>query len=437
MTMKFTAIVITVAAMLAFQGQSAYAQKISQADFIVAVVNSEPITNSEVRAAVNRMEQQFKAQKQPLPPAAELRFGVLERMINDRAQLQVATEAGIRIDDLAVDQAEENIARQSEISVQEFRKRIAKDGGDPKEFRKQLREQLILTRLREREVENRVKVSDQDIDKYIAAEQAKIVDPLSQEINIAQILIPVPEGAAKAEVDALSAQANKVLERARGSEDFAALVKEFSAADKNNGGQLGLRRGDRYPPLFLDATLNVPVGRVAEIVRSPAGFHILKVVERRGATNLSKTVVQSHARHILLRTSPQLSQSAALAQLADYRARIIAGKADFQALAREFSQDGSASQGGDLGWASPGMFVPEFEEVMNRLRDGEIAPPMVSRFGVHLIQLIERRRTELSQREVRESVRVMLRESKLDEAYADWAKDIRERAFVEMREPPL
>jgi peptidyl-prolyl cis-trans isomerase SurA len=437
MKMKFKAFVITFAAALAFQGMPVNAQKVSQADFIVAVVNSEPITNSEVRASVARLEQQLKAQKQPLPPAVELRLGVLDRMINERAQLQAAAEAGIRIDDLAVDQAEENIARQSEMSVEEFRRRISKDGGNPKEFRVQLREQLILTRFREREVEARVRVSEQDIDKYVADEQAKIVDPLTQEINIAQILIAVPESAGKAQVDALSAKAVAVLERARGSEDFAVPVQEYSAADKSNGGQLGLRRGDRYPPLFLDATLNVPVGRVAEIVRSPAGFHILKVVERRGASNLTKTVVQSHARHILLRTSPQLSQSAALAQLADYRARIIAGKADFAALAREFSQDGSAAQGGDLGWASAGMFVPEFEDAMNRLRDGEIAPPMVSRFGVHLIQLLERRRTELNQREVRDSVRAILRESKLDEAYVSWAKDIRERAFVEMREPPL
>jgi peptidyl-prolyl cis-trans isomerase SurA len=437
MKMKFNAFVIIVAAALALPGMPVLAQKTSQADFIVALVNSEPITDSEVRASVARMEQQFKAQKQAQPPAEELRLGVLDRMINERAQLQAAAEAGIRIDDLAVDQAEENIARQSELSVEDLHRRIVKDGGNPKEFRAQLREQLILTRLREREVESRVRISDQEIDKYIVDEQAKIVDPLTQEINIAQILIAVPESASKTDVDALSAKAVKVLERARGNEDFAALVQEFSAADKSNGGQLGLRRGERYPSLFLDATLNVPVGRVAEIVRSPAGFHILKVLERRGASNLSKTVVQSHARHILLRTSPQLSQSAALAQLADYRARIIAGKADFASLAREFSQDGSSAQGGDLGWASPGMFVPEFEGVLNRLRDGEIAPPTVSRFGVHLIQLIERRRTELSQREVRETVRTTLRDAKLDEAYMNWAKDIRERAFVEMREPPL
>jgi peptidyl-prolyl cis-trans isomerase SurA len=437
MKMKFKAFVITVAAALALPGMPVHAQKASQADFIVALVNSEPITNSEVRASVVRMEQQFRAQKQALPPAEELRAGVLDRMINERAQLQAAAESGIRIDEFSVDQAEENIARQSDLSVEELRRRITKDGGNPKEFRTQLRDQLILTRFREREVESRVRVSDQEIDKYIADEQAKIVDPLSQEINIAQILIAVPEGAGKAEVDALSAKAVRALERARGTEDFALLVQEYSAADKSNGGQLGLRRGDRYPSLFLDATQNVPVGRVAEIVRSPAGFHILKVVERRGASNLSKSIVQSHARHILLRPSPQLSQTAALAQLADYRARIISGKSDFAALAREFSQDGSAAQGGDLGWASPGMFVPEFEDVLNRLREGEIAPPMVSRFGVHLIQLIERRRAELSQREVRESVRATLRESKLDEAYVNWAKDIRERAFVEMREPPL
>lgn len=437
MTMKLRAFVTTLAAVLAFQGLPVYAQKSAQADYIVAVVNSEPITNADVRAAMARVAAQFRAQKQPLPPEQELRQGVIERMINDRAQLQAAVEAGVRVDDSAIDQAEENIAAQSQVSVAELRRRIAKDGGDPKEFRTQLREQLMLTRLREREVDARVKVSDQDIDKYLAEEQAKNLDPLTQDINIAQILIAVPENASAADLDALSSQANKALERARGSEDFAALVKELSAADKSNGGQLGLRRGDRYPPLFMNATLGVPVGGVANIVRSPAGFHILKVIDRRSALAVPKTVVQSHARHILLRTSADLSQAAALARLKEYRERIIAGKSDFQTLAREFSQDGSAAQGGDLGWANPGMFVPEFDEVLNRLREGEIAQPMVSRFGVHLIQLLERRRTELNQREMRESARALLRESKLDEAYASWAKDIRERAFVEMREPPL
>jgi len=427
------------AAVFALQFLPAFAQSpqsVSQADYIVALVNSEPITNAELSAAQVRMVAQLQAQKQPVPSPDELRKGVLERMINERAQLQQAAEMGIKIEDYAVDQAEESIARQSQISVDELRLRLAKEGTDSKEFRKQLRDQLTLTRLREREVENRVKVTDQDVDRYISDEQSKNNDPLTQDINIAQILFAVPEKAGSAEIDAIGAQARQVLERARSGEDFAALVKEFSAAEKNNGGQLGLRRGDRYPTLFIDAIRSVPVGGIAQLVRSPAGFHILKVVERRVPANLPQTVVQTHARHILLRTGPDLSQGAALARLADYRARIVSGKDDFQSIARQFSQDGSASQGGDLGWASPGSFVPEFEEVLARLRDGEISPPMVSRFGVHLIQLLERRRTELSPREVRESVRAMLKATKLDEAYADWARDIRERAFVEMRDPP-
>lgn len=439
MTMYPRAFVSTVAVLLAMHCLPATAQslqKARQADFIVVLVNSEPITNSEVRSAVARTVAQMQAQKQPIPNREELRNGVLERMINDRAQLQQATEMGLKVEDFAVDQAEESMALQSQISVEALRLRLAKEGIDPKEFRQQLRDQLTLTRLREREVDNRVKVTDQDVDRFISEELAKNNDPLKQDINIAQILFAVPESASSSEIDAIAAQAQKVLERVRAGEDFATLVKEFSAADKKNGGQLGLRRGDRYPALFINAVKSVPVGGYSELVRSPAGFHILAVVERRASANLPNSTVQTHARHILLRTGPELSQAAALARLADYRERIVAGKDDFQNLAREFSQDGSAAKGGDLGWSSPGMFVPEFEEVLGRLRDGEIAAPMVSRFGVHLIQLLERRRTELSPREVREMVRARLRETKLDETYTNWAKDIRERAFVEMREPP-
>jgi peptidyl-prolyl cis-trans isomerase SurA len=175
---------------------------------------------------------------------------------------------------------------------------------------------------------------------------------------------------------------------------------------------------------------------VSEIVRSGAGFHILKVLEKRAPAAVTRTVVQSHARHILLRVSPQLTQAAALARLADFKKRIQTGTATFQSLAREHSQDGSAAQGGDLGWASPGMFVPEFDEAMNRLTEGQISDPVVSRFGVHLIELIERRRVELSPREVRELVRNQLREARYEEAFATWAQDVRARAFVEFREPP-
>jgi peptidyl-prolyl cis-trans isomerase SurA len=408
----------------------------STADFIVALVNSEPITNSELEVTIRRVSEQMKSQGQPLPAPAQLRQSVLERLISDKAQLQFANEYGIRIEDAAVDLAEQNLARQSQISLEELHKQAAKEGLSVDSLRTQLREQLTLNRLRERDVDGRVKITDQDIDRAIAEQLAANSDPFTQDINLAQLLIATPEHVDAAQLAQLQEQAQQLLQRARAGEDFAALVKQYSSSDRLSGGEMGLRRADRYPPPFVRATQNVAVGAFADVLRSPAGFHILKVLSRQMPKQLVRSVVQSRARHILLRLSPQLSQEAALAKLADFRQRILQGKADFQSLAREYSQDGSAAQGGDLGWASPGMFVPEFEEVMTHLNEGEISLPMVSRFGVHLIQLVDRRKVDLSPRDVRELVRNKLRESKLEEAYTAWAKDIRERAFVEFREPP-
>ena len=412
------------------------AQTAQQADFIVAVVNSEPITNSEVRAEVLRASQQLAQQRQTVPPPAELRRLVLERMVNDRAQLQMARETGIRVDDAAIDQAEQAVARQNQVDVAGLRLRMAKDGMDATRVREQLRDQLLLTRLHEREVDARIRISDVDVDRALQDQQANNADPFAQDINLAHLLVAVPEKANAEQAAALFLQAKKILDRIRAGEDFALLVQELSAADRTNGGQLGLRRADRYPPSFVVATLNLKAGEVSEIVRSGAGFHILKVLEKRAPAAMTRTVVQSHARHILLRVTPQLTQAAALARLADFKKRVQAGTATFQSLARENSQDGSAAQGGDLGWASPGMFVPEFDEAMNRLTEGQVSDPVVSRFGVHLIELIERRRVELSPREVRELVRNQLHEARYEEAFTTWAQDVRARAFVEFREPP-
>jgi peptidyl-prolyl cis-trans isomerase SurA len=414
----------------------AQTQTTQQADFIVAVVNSEPITNGEVRAQMQRITAQLAQQGQKAPPQDELKRNVLERLISERAQLQLARETGIRVDDAAVDQAELAVASQNAVDVAELRRRAAKDGLDAAAFRNQLRDQLLLNRLHDRDVTSRIRVTDQDIDRFIAERQASNTDPFVQDINLAQLLIAVPEKASGEQSAVLYLQAQKLLDRIRAGEDFNLLVQQFSAADRANDGQLGLRRADRYPPSFVLATQKLAVGEVSDIVRSGAGFHILKVVERRAPTTLVQTVVQSRARHILLRTGPQLSEATALARLADYKRRIASGTADFQSLAREFSQDGSAAQGGDLGWVQPGSFVPEFEQAMNRLNEGEVSNPVVSRFGVHLIQLVERRRVDLSQRELREAVRAQLQESKYEEAYGVWARDVRERAFVEMREPP-
>jgi peptidyl-prolyl cis-trans isomerase SurA len=412
------------------------AQPARQADFIVAVVNSEPITNSEVRTQVQRIAAQITQSGQKAPPADTLQRDVLERLISDRAQLQWARETGIRIDDAAVDAAEQSVAAQNQVDVAEMRKRMATEGVDAASFRSQLRDQLALTRLHERDVQSRIKVSDQEIDRAMLERQSTNADPLTQEINLAQLLIAVPEKASAEQAATLFLQAQKILARIRAGEDFTRLVQEASAADKSNGGQLGLRRADRYPSLFVSATQNLDVGAVSEIVRSGAGFHILKVTERKAPATLVQTVVQTRARHILLRTGPQVTQAAALARLADYKQRIVTGKADFQTLAREFSQDGSAAQGGDLGWSTPGMFVPEFETVLNRLNEGEISNPTVSRFGVHLMQVVERRRVDLSPQQTRQAIGNALRESKYEEAFTAWARDLRERAYVEFRDPP-
>ncbi|MCJ0765717.1 peptidylprolyl isomerase [Variovorax terrae] len=407
-----------------------------QADYIVAVVNSEPITNNEVRTRLLRLEQQMAQQGRPMPPREELARQVLERLISERAQLQMAREAGIRIDEAQVDQAEQNVARQNQVDVAELRRRLAQDGIPLSQLRDDLRNQLLLSRLREREVEPRVRVTDQEVDQFISERQDQ-ADPAALEINLAHILVAVPDNASEAQVAPLQAKAQQIAARARAGEDFSALARQFSdAPEGRSGGLLGLRGVDRYPTLFVDATQSLREGGIAGPLRSGAGFHILKVVEKRQAGMPGVSVTQSHARHILLRVGPQLSQATALARLADFKKRIEAGQADFATLARENSQDGSAREGGDLGWANPGMFVPEFEEVMNSLTPGEISNPLVSRFGVHLIQLLERRDVTLSQREQREIARNMVREKKLDEAFADWAREVRGRAYVEYREPP-
>ena len=436
MHMKSRLWTLALIASAVFSPVSAQVQKTQSADFVVAVVNSEPITNSEVQTAIQRLTAQIKSQGQALPPADEMHKVVLERLISDRAQLQLAAEYGIRIDEAAIDLAEQNLARQNKVDVETFRQRMAKEGLTLPVMRGQLRDQLALTRLREREVESRIRISDQDVDRALAEQLAATTDPFAQEINLAQLLIAVPERADATLVAQLQAQAQALLARVSAGEDFVALVRQYSNADRTKDGQLGLRRADRYPPSFVEATQNLSVGAVSELVRSPAGFHILKVVERRAPSALTKTVQQSRARHILVRTSPEQSAFTASTRLAEVRQRILSGKTDFATAAREISQDGTAAQGGDLGWVSPGNFVPEFEEVMNRLAEGEISPPTVSRFGVHLIQVTDKRRVELNPRDVRELVRSQLHDTKLDEAYANWARDVRERAYVELREPP-
>ena len=413
-----------------------HAQTEQPADFIVAVVNSEPITNSEVRSEVERIQADAQRQHQNLPALSELRQQVLERLVNEHAQMQLAAETGIRVDDAAIDQAEATVAQQNQMDIAKLHAHLEQDGVSVSQFRAQLRRQMVLSRLQEREINASIRVTDTDVDRAIQDQNVANADPMAQEINLAQLLVAVPENATPAQIAALQAKADKLQARLRAGEDFAQLVQTESDAERSNGGALGLRRAERYPLSFVQATQALPVGAVSAVVRSGAGFHILKVLARQAPSDLSRTVVQSHARHILLRTSPQLSQEQAVARLKELRQRIIDGKDSFASLARLNSQDGSAAQGGDLGWVNPGTFVPEFEAPMDRLAPGQISEPVVSRFGVHLIQLMERRPVELGPREVRELVRSQLHEKRYEEAFARWAQDVRARAFVEYRDPP-
>ena len=408
-----------------------------QADYIVAVVNSEPITHNEVGQELQRVIQQLNQQGRAPGNTEALARDVLESLINRKVQLQSARETGIRVDEAAIDEAELTVARQNQMDSAGLRQRLVRDGLSVSQFRRQLQDQILITRLRERDVDARVRVSDQDVDQYVR-EQKNSTDTSAQEINLAQILVVVPDNATPVQIEALQARAQRALERARSGADFVALVREFSdAPDLANGGQMGLRTANRYPPLFLESTRNLGVGEISALVRSGAGFHILKVIEKNSATLPSMTVIQNRARHILLRPTARLTEGMLVDQLKQLRARILTGQTDFATLARENSQDGSAAQGGDLGWANPGMFVPEFEAVLDRLTPNQISEPLVSRFGVHLIQLMERRNTTLSPSEQRETVRTILRDKKLDEAYAAWVQELRGRAYVELRESPL
>ena len=405
------------------------------ADFIVAVVNSEPVTNNEVRAKLIRAEQQLTQQGASLPPRNELVQQILERVINDKAQLQAARASGLRVEDNAIDNAVQGVAQQNQLSVAELRRRLITDGIAYNQFRSELRDELLVSRLRQREVDSRVVVSEQDVDQFLR-DQENNNDASTVEINLAQILVTVPENATAEQVEALKVKAQKTAERARAGTDFALLANEFpDSPGRAAGGQIGLRNAERYPPLFVEATQNLRAGAIAGPVRSDAGFHILKVIEKKQAGLPSINITQTRARHILLRVTPQFNEAAAQQKLADIKKKITTGQADFATLARENSADGSAKEGGDLGWANPGMFVPEFEQVMNSLAPGQISDPLISRFGVHLIQVMERRETELSTREQRELAKGAVRDKKLQEAYLLWAQEIRGRAYVEYREP--
>ncbi|MCD0422324.1 peptidylprolyl isomerase [Rubrivivax sp. JA1024] len=409
-------------------------QRERNGDYIVAIVNQEAVTAAEVESRVQRVLQ-AAARSGAQPPLEVVRKRVLDDLIEERAIVTYARDSGIRVEDPEVDRAIQSVAAQNQLTADQLRERLRADGLDYARFRANLRDQILIERVREREVYQRIRVTDGEVDRYLA--QQNIATQADVELNIAQILVIVPEGGDEQVLAARKARAEQALARVRGGEDFAAVAREISEdANQERGGVIGLRPSARLPDLFVEAVRDVPAGEVKpELVRSGAGFHVLKVVERK--ETMAVRVTQTHARHILVRTSERVSPEMAAQRLAEFRRQIVSGQRRFEDVARQYSEDGSAPSGGDLGWFAPGTMVPEFEEAMNRLPIEGVSPPVRSRFGVHLIQVLERRDTAVEARQVREQARNVLRERKFDDAYTEWAKDLRDRSYIEFREPPV
>ena len=408
----------------------ALAQRISLVDRIVAVVNKEVITLSELNEAIGTAERQLRRQGTQAPPRDVLERQLLERLILDKAQLQLARDSGIRVDDMQIDRAVQRIAEQNSMTLSGFRAALERDGVAFDAFRTDLRDQITLQRLREREVDDKIQVSDTEIDLFLEENSAQ--SAVRAEYNLAHILIRVPDQASPERIETARARAEKARADAE-SGDFRAAAATYSdAPDALQGGAIGWRTGDRLPELFADAVAKMNPGQVSAVLRSSAGFHVLKLLDRRGAVAPNVPITQTRARHILIRTSETVSEADARRRLLGLRERILAG-ADFAVLARSNSDDSTSARGGDLDWIYPGDTVPEFERAMNELKPGELSQPVKSPFGFHLIQVMERRSAELSPERRRLQARQALRERKSDETFQQWLRQLRDQTYVELR----
>jgi len=406
-------------------------------DAIVAVVNTDVITMKELNDRVQIIEQRMRRQNMQVPPRDLLQKQLLERLIVNRAQMQMARDIGVRVDDTMLDRAVARIAEQNGITVQALRDQLERDGISFARFRDEIREEITLQRLREREVDNKLQITESEIDSFLASSTARSADA-QQEINIAQILVRVPENASAQQIADRKKRAEQAIEQLKSGGEFAKVAASFSdAGDALTGGELGWRSSARLPQLFVEAVDKLADGEIAPLVRSANGFHVLKLVGRRsvggtkpGAANV---VQQTRARHILIKVSQIVSAAEARRKMVELKSRLDNGAAKFEDLARLYSNDGSASKGGELGWIYPGDTVPEFERAMNALKPGEVSQPVESPFGYHLIEVLERKTEELSRERQRLAARQALREQKLEEAYEDWLRQLRDRAYVEYR----
>ncbi|MCX7176957.1 MAG: peptidylprolyl isomerase [Proteobacteria bacterium] len=412
-------------------GAAAQNAKPVEVDRIIAVVNDEAITYHELRSRVFAVERQLKTQNIQLPPRDVLEKQLLERLIIDRVQTQMAKDTGTRVDDTQLDAALRRIADSNRLTLGDFRTALEKDGITWAKFREEIRDEMTIARLREREVDNRINVSEGEIDNYLANPESTAA--ANEELHLAHILLRLPEQASPTQLLRIRGRAEQALAQLRKGEDFAKVAASYSdATDALSGGSIGLRSLDRLPSLYAEAAQKMKPGEISEILRSPAGFHIVKVIERRGGTKLPQSLRQTLARHILIKVNELVPEAEALRKTVSLKERLDNG-ADFAELARLNSNDTSASKGGDLGWLYQGDTVPEFESAMDVLKIKEISQPVKTQFGYHLIQVLERRVEDVSLERKRLVARQVLRERKADEEYQEWLRQIRDRAYVEYR----
>ena len=415
------------------QAQTRRSQPI-EVDRIVAVVNDDAITAFELRARMATVERQLRSQNVQLPPGDILERQLLERMITDRVQLQFARDTGLRISDIELDAALRRIAEGNKLSLQDFRAALERDGVLWTKFREEIRDEIVLSRLRDREVESRIVVSDGEIDNYLAnPDQGESL--ANVEVQTAHIVLRVPEQASPDQLMRIGARAQAALDQLRRGENFAKVAASYSdAPDGLSGGNMGARPLDRLPALYADAVKKLKPGETSDILRSPAGFHIVKLVARQGGGGPKEAVAlkQTRARHILIKVNELVSEAEARRKLVGLKERLDNG-ADFAELARLHSNDLSAAKGGDLGWMYQGDTVPDFEKAMDALKIKQISEPVQSPFGFHLIQVLERRTEDATAERQRLTARQVLRERKSDEAYQDWVRQMRDRAYVEYR----
>ncbi len=398
-------------------------------DRIVAVVNGEVITRNELHLRVTRAASQLARQGTPPPPLAELEKQILERMISDRAVTQFAKENGLRIDDAELDRAIDRIAQENQMVVAQLRQALEKDGIPFARFREDIRSEILMARLREREVNDKIVVTDSEIDNLLAAAAQTSA---SDEFNLSHILVRVAENAGPEQIQARQARAEQALAQLKSGLDFRQVAASFSdAPDALQGGVMGWRDTTRLPTLFAEALRSMKTGDLSRVLRSPNGFHIIRLTEQRGG-KAQAMVQQTHARHILIKVSEIVSEAEGRTRLHTLKERLD-NQSDFAQLARAHSEDTSAARGGDLGWLSPGDTVPEFERAMDALKLGQLSEPVRSPFGWHLIQVVERRTADLSGERKRLAARQTLRERKGEESFSEWVRRTRDMAYVEIR----